>query len=92
MRSDTTSLLLQQQQTGLDEDDNVRLFQDLIDTGMAWRLEGAIGREAMSLIDAGQCTLGDEGHRDYYGNYVPSKHEVEPGTKGSPEFVAARRG
>ena len=46
-----TSLLLQQQQTGLDEDDNVRLFQDLIDTGMAWRLEGAIGREAMSLIN-----------------------------------------
>jgi hypothetical protein len=89
MRSDTTSLLLQQQQTGLDEDDNVRLFQDLIDTGMAWRLEGAIGREAMSLIDAGKCTLGDEGHHDYYGNYVPSKHEVEPGTKGSPEFVAA---
>jgi hypothetical protein len=92
MRSDTTSLLLQQQQTGLDEDDNVRLFQDLIDTGMAWRLEGAVGREAMRLIDAGQCTLGDVGHRDYYGNYVPSKTEVQSGTKGSDAFVAAHRG
>jgi hypothetical protein len=31
--------------------------------------------------------LGEEGHLDYYGNYVPSRYEVEPGTKGSPEYA-----
>jgi hypothetical protein len=31
--------------------------------------------------------LGLKGHRDYYGNYVPSRFEVQKGTKGSIEFV-----
>lgn len=61
-------------------------YQELINTGMAWRLEGFVGRTAMDLIEQGLCTLGEEGHRDYWGNYVPSKHEVQPGTKGSPEY------
>lgn len=62
-------------------------LQALIDSGDAWRLEGSIGRQAMAAIEAGVCTLGPEGHRDYYGNYVPSKFEVQAGTKGSQEFV-----
>ena len=62
-------------------------LQTLIDNGMAWRLEGAVGRAAMRAIEAGECVLGEEGHHDYYGNYVPSRHEVEPGTKGSAEYA-----
>ncbi len=61
-------------------------YQELIDSGMAWRLEGSVGREAMSLIEAGECMLGEEGHCDFYGNYVPSRTEVKAGTKGSPEY------
>jgi hypothetical protein len=61
-------------------------YQGLIDSGMAWKLEGSVGRTAMDLIEQGLCTLGEEGHRDYWGNYVPSKHEVQPGTKGSEEY------
>lgn len=72
-----------------DEDEGLDL-QDLIDTGMAWRLEGAIGRAAMDAIEAGACVLGPVGHRDYWGNYVPSRYEVEPGTKGSAEYARAR--
>jgi len=72
-----------------DEEEIIVGYQGLIDNGMAWKLEGHVGRTAMSLIEAGKCTLGPVGHRDYWGNYVPSKTEVEPGTKGSPEFVAA---
>ena len=64
-------------------------MQELIDTGMAWKLEGHVGRQCMEAIEAGICTLGPVGHRDYWGNYVPSKSEVEPGTKGSQEFVDA---
>lgn len=74
----------------LDEEETVQLFQRLIDSGLAWKLQGSYGRQAMALIDAGVCMLGKEGHRDYWGNYVPSRYEVEPGTKGSPEYVEAR--
>ena len=66
-------------------------MQELINSGTAWRLEGAVGREAMGLIESGDCMLGEEGHRDYWGNYVPSRHEVKPGTKGSAEFVEERK-
>ena len=68
------------------EEEEVAMMQEAINSGMAWRMQGSFGRAAMAMIEAGKCTLGEEGHRDYYGNYVPSKHEVEPGTKGSQEY------
>lgn len=61
-------------------------YQALIDNGMAWRLEGHVGRTAMALIESGACILGPVGHYDAYGGYVPGRDEVEPGTKGSPEY------
>jgi hypothetical protein len=61
-------------------------LQELIDNGTAWKLEGHIGRQAMAAIEAGACTLGPVGRRDYWGNYIPSRTEVEAGTKGSVEF------
>lgn len=64
-------------------------LQALIDSGQAWQLEGQIGRAAMAAIEDGRCTLGPVGHRDYWGNYVPAIHEVEPGTLGSAEYAAA---
>lgn len=72
------------------EAEQVEVYQHLVNTGQAWRLEGHVGRTAMAMIDAGQIMLGEQAHFDYYGNRVPSRHEVEPGTKGSPEFVAER--
>lgn len=65
-------------------------LQQLINTGDAWRLEGSIGRAAMGAITAGECMLGEEGHRDYWGNYVPSRYEVEEGTKGSESYCVER--
>lgn len=70
------------------EEEYIAAYQELVNTGQAWQLEGSVGREAMALLTAGRIMLGEEGHRDYWGNYVPSRHEVEPGTKGSPEYVA----
>lgn len=70
------------------EEEYVSGFQDLIDSGMAWKLEGSVGRTAMDLINSGRCVLGEVGHRDYWGNYIPSRTEVEPGTKGSVEYAA----
>ena len=66
-------------------------LQALIDSGAAWRLEGSVGRAAMDAIEAGWCVLGDTGHRNYWGNYIPSRHEVEPGTKGSIEYALERQ-
>ena len=65
-------------------------LQALIDSGLAWRLEGSVGRAAHDAIESGACILGETGHRDYWGNYVPSRHEVAPGTKGSIEYAEAR--
>lgn len=64
-------------------------LQTLIDNGNAWRLEGSVGRAAMDAIESGACILGEVGHRDYWGNYIPSRHEVKPGTKGSIEYALA---
>lgn len=40
----------------LDEDEMVAGFQRLIDSGVAWRLQGFYGRTAAALIEAGLCT------------------------------------
>lgn len=37
----------------LSEDETVTLFQALVNNGMAWKLQGAYGRQAAALIDAG---------------------------------------
>jgi hypothetical protein len=72
-----------------DEAEVVAAYQELVNTGDAWRMEGHVGRTAMHFIHAGLIMLGEEGRTDYYGNYVPSRNQVEPGTPGSPEYVAA---
>jgi hypothetical protein len=71
-----------------DEQDEIRALQHLINTG-TWSLEGSTGRAMMSAIEAGVCALGPEPAFDYWGNRIPSRDEVEAGTKGSVEFVLA---
>jgi hypothetical protein len=43
------------EQGDLDEDEIVELFQSLIDSGLAWKLQGSYGRTAAALIDQGLC-------------------------------------
>ena len=38
------------------EEQSIEAWQHLIDTGLAWTLQGAFGRMAKALIDAGVCT------------------------------------
>jgi len=40
-----------------EEKKQVKEYQKLINTGQAWRFEGAIGRTAMELIERGYCCL-----------------------------------
>jgi hypothetical protein len=39
----------------MSSDEQIEFFQELIDTGMAWSLQGCYGRAALRLIDAGLC-------------------------------------
>lgn len=47
--------IMSYEQGDMSEDDTVTFFQGLIDSGMAWKLQGSYGRTAQSLIEAGVC-------------------------------------
>jgi len=44
----------------LDQELTVSLFQKLIDTNLAWQLQGSYSRIAMQLIDAGLCAVKEK--------------------------------
>jgi hypothetical protein len=77
---------------GIDDEAQAIAMQKMINSGTVWHLEGAMGRAAMDFINAGLCMLGVEGHKDFWGNYVPGRYEVKAGTKGSYDFVVDHHG
>ena len=50
-----TSQIIKYEEDGLDEEQTIELFQQLIDTGMVWELQGHYGRTAMYMLDNGYC-------------------------------------
>lgn len=57
---DLTSRIIAYEQGELSEDDTVQLFQSLVDSGLAWQLQGHYGRTAVGLIRAGLVTQKQE--------------------------------
>ena len=52
---DTMSAIIDYENGELSDDDTIALFQSLIDSGLAWNLQGHYGRTAASLLDSGYC-------------------------------------
>jgi hypothetical protein len=48
--------IIRYEQGEMNDEDTIKMFQKLIDSGMAWQLQGHYGRTAMALIEAGYCT------------------------------------
>ena len=69
------------------EEDYYYSLQKAINSGSAWSFQGSYGRAMMDAIKAGYCMLARDQARDYYGNTIPSRDDVKPGTPGSYEYV-----
>ncbi len=54
---DQVDNIIAYEQGELDEEDTITLFQSLINSGLAWQLQGSYGRTAMALVDAGLCEM-----------------------------------
>lgn len=76
----------------LDELQAAKHLQLLIEAGTVWSLQGSYGRSAMAALESGTNMLGKNPAHDYYGNRIPSRDEVEPGSKGSRQLVVDTRG
>ena len=73
-------------------DFDIETVQGMVNNGTAWRMEGSFGRSVMAALEAGKLILGTESTSDYWGNRIPSRYEVQPGTKGSFDLAAEMHG
>lgn len=48
--------IIRYEEEGLPEDETQELFQYLVDTGLAWKLQGFYGRQAARMIEADVIT------------------------------------
>jgi hypothetical protein len=67
-------------------------IQKAINSGYAWSMQGSYGRVMMDAIKDGYCLLGHQQMGDYWGNTIPSRDDVQEGTKGSYEYVVRMQG
>lgn len=87
-----SDVLILENEVEADEMEQAKAMQRAINGGSAWSFQGSYGRAMMEALEAGVAMLGKEPARDYYGNYIPSRDQVKPGSKGSYELVVERMG
>lgn len=47
--------IIQYENGSMSEEETIEFFQELIDSGMAWKLQGHYGRTAAYFIEEGNC-------------------------------------
>ena len=52
--------IVQYENEELNDEETIELFQELINTGLAWQLQGSYGRMAVQLLEEGFCQHPDE--------------------------------
>lgn len=77
---DVAGAIIRYETEAVDDVFVIDLFQHLVDTGLAWTLQGSYGRTAMQMIEAGLVTQGRV-------PFHPSRHAV---TRREREFNEAR--
>jgi methyltransferase-like protein len=53
---DTVGFIMAYEDGQLEDEEIIEGFQELINSGLAWSLQGSYGRMAATLIDHGHCT------------------------------------
>jgi len=56
MLTDTVSKIIAYENGEMEDEDVIAFFQELINDGLCWTLQGHYGRTAARLIEAGHCT------------------------------------
>ena len=51
--------IISYEQGEMNEEEMISFFQELINTGLAWKLQGSYGRTAMNLIEEGFCKTNE---------------------------------
>ena len=54
---DLVTQIIEYEEGNLSDGETIELFQELIDTGQAWQLQGSYGRTADALIQSGHCKI-----------------------------------
>ena len=84
-----TELMIRYEEQGLNEEETIQLFQYLVDTGLAWTLQGFYGRQAMALIEMGAVTRPTEPKAsDAIREAVTTKPKLKRGRKSTKQVGA----
>ena len=77
-QDEVVGLIMDYEGGDIDEEDAIALFQHLVNTGLAWQLQGHYGRTAQALLDQGIITRPNESVNEAEDPFVPAdSDEVE---------------
>lgn len=62
-----------------------KIYQDLIDSGEAWKIGGETTQMCKDALNSGACFLAYRSHKINIFTSVPSRYQVPRGEKGSVE-------